>query len=94
MTAQEIGAAVFLIYFAAMNLALLLTMGADKRAAVRKRRRVSEAALFSLAVLGGSAGGLLGMLLFRHKTRKAAFIVGFPLILAVQLALAYIIIYH
>ena len=89
MTAREAGAIIF-IYLAAVNLALLVTMGADKYAAVRKRRRVSEAALFSLAVLGGSAGGLLGMLLFRHKTRKAAFAVGFPLILLVQLALAWL----
>ena len=89
MTAREAGAIIF-IYLAAVNLALLVTMGADKYAAIRKRRRVSEAALFSLAVLGGSAGGLLGMLLFHHKTRKAAFAVGFPLILLVQLALAWL----
>ena len=80
-----------LIYLAAMNLALLVTMGADKRAAIRKRRRVPEATLFALAVLGGSVGGLLGMLLFRHKTRKAAFVVGFPLILLCQLALAWLL---
>ena len=80
-----------LIYLAAVNLALLAPMGADKRAAIRKRRRVSEAALFSLAVLGGSAGGLLGMLLFRHKTRKPAFAAGFPLILLCQLALAWLL---
>ena len=91
MTVNETGAVV-LVYFAAVNLALLVTMGADKRAAVRKRRRVPEATLFALAVLGGSAGGLLGMLLFRHKTRKAAFQIGFPLILLCQLALAWLLI--
>ena len=80
-----------LIYLAAVNLALLAAMGADKRAAVRKRRRVPEATLFALAVLGGSAGGLLGMLLFRHKTRKPAFAAGFPLILLCQLALAWLL---
>ena len=83
--------AAVLVYLAAVNLALLVTMGADKRAAIRKRRRVPEATLFALAVLGGSVGGLLGMLLFRHKTRKAAFAVGFPLILLCQLALAWLL---
>ena len=88
MTAEGIRAAVF-VYLAAVNLALLAAMGADKRAAVRRRRRVSEASLFALAVLGGAAGGICGMLLFRHKTKKPAFQLGFPLILLVQLALAW-----
>ena len=45
-------------------------------------------ALLALAVIGGSVGGLLGMILFHHKTRKPAFRIGFPLILICQLLLA------
>lgn len=82
-----------LLYFAAMNLALFAVMGADKAAARAGRRRVPERTLLSLAVLGGSVGGILGMLLFRHKTRKPAFFVGYPVILALQLALAYWIVF-
>ena len=41
-----------------------------------------------LAVVGGSVGALLGMLVFRHKTLHRVFRVGVPVILAVQLLLA------
>ena len=71
-----------------VNLFLFLLMGRDKRAAVQGTRRTPETTLLALAVLGGSVGGILGMLLFRHKTRKRAFRIGFPLILLCQLVLA------
>ena len=79
---------VIVIYFAAMNILAFAAMGRDKRRAERGERRTPEATLLSLAVLGGSAGALLGMLLFRHKTKKSAFFLGVPVILAVQIALA------
>lgn len=75
----------------AVNLLLFFVMGADKAAAKARRRRVPERTLLALAVVGGSAGGILGMLAFRHKTRHAAFYLGLPAILAVQLALAYVL---
>ncbi len=71
-----------------VNLLLFLLMGKDKRAAVRGEQRTPETTLLALAVLGGSVGGILGMLLFRHKSRKPAFRIGYPLILLCQLALA------
>lgn len=70
-----------------MSLLLLALMGADKRRARRGLWRVPEARLFLLAVLGGAPGGALGMLLFRHKTRHALFVVGFPLLALLQLGL-------
>ena len=73
-----------LIYLAAVNAVLFLTMGADKRAARRGLGRVPERVLFALAVVGGSLGGLLGMIVFRHKTRKPLFALGFPLLLALH----------
>ena len=66
----------------------LLLMGRDKAAAQRGTRRTPETTLLALAVIGGSVGGLLGMVLFRHKTRKIAFRIGLPLILICQLLLA------
>ena len=75
-------------YLALMNILLFVCMGRDKAAARRGARRTPETTLLALAVIGGSLGGLLGMLLFRHKTRKIAFRIGFPLILIVQLLLA------
>ena len=48
--------------------------------------RVPEAGLLLLSALGGSAAMLLTMLLIRHKTKKAKFMVGIPLILILQIA--------
>ncbi len=73
-----------LIYLAAVNLAAFAAMGADKAKARRKKWRIPESTLLLLSLIGGSAGGLLGMLLFRHKTRHAAFFLGIPVMLVLH----------
>lgn len=77
-----------LICLVAVNVAAFAAMGIDKAKAKAGAWRVPEATLFLLAVLGGSVGGILGMQLFRHKTKHKTFTVGFPAILVCQLALA------
>ena len=62
----------------------------DKRAARRGRRRVPERVLLGLALVGGSPGLVLGMLLARHKTRKASFLAALALILVAQAGLAWL----
>ena len=62
--------------------------GADKAKAKRGAWRVPEKTLFLLPLLGGSVGALLGMLVFRHKTKHWYFVWGIPLILLAQIALA------
>ena len=75
-------------YLIAVNLILFILMARDKAAARAGGRRTPETALLALAVIGGSLGGLLAMALFRHKSRKPVFRIGFPLILICQLLLA------
>lgn len=75
------------IYLAAMNAAAFVMMGADKHRARRGRWRISEKALFAAALAGGSAGAVLGMQIFRHKTRHWYFVWGMPAILSLQLVL-------
>ena len=75
------------VWLLLMSLVLFFTMGADKRRAVKNLRRVPERRLFTLALLGGAAGGWLGMYAFRHKTKHGKFIFGFPLIALLQLGL-------
>ena len=71
-----------------VNLAAFFLMGWDKGRARRGARRVPEKTLFLAALLGGSVGAVLGMKLFRHKTRHWYFRFGLPAILFLQLALA------
>lgn len=73
------------LYLLAANLTAFILMGVDKRRARRGEWRVSEKALFLPAVLGGALGGVLGMKVFRHKTRHWYFRFGFPLLLLIQL---------
>ena len=75
------------IWLLLINLALFFTMGSDKGRAKAHKRRVPEARLFLLAVLGGALGGTLGMYVFRHKTKHWYFKLGFPLIAVLQAAL-------
>ena len=79
------------LYLLIISALTFLTFGADKRRARRDRRRVRERTLFLLAVLGGSIGALLGMYVFRHKTRHWYFCVGIPAILILQIALPILI---
>ncbi len=77
-----------LIYFGVMTLVTFIVYGADKSKAKRGAWRVPEATLLLLAFMGGSIGALLGMRIFRHKTKHVKFIILVPLALILQLALA------
>jgi len=77
-----------LIWLAAINGLAFLLCGIDKWKARRDRWRIPEKTLFLSAILGGSVGFLLGMHLFRHKTKHKSFTIGMPLILAAQIGLA------
>lgn len=75
------------IYLIIINVIAFGLYGIDKQKAIRKQWRIPEAQLLAVAAIGGSAGALLGMQFFHHKTRKWKFRIGVPLILAVQLIL-------
>jgi len=80
-------------YLALMNLAGFLSMLIDKRKARQKKWRIPENTLLLIALLGGSVGSILGMQIFRHKTKHAKFKFGLPLILIAQLAAAYLLVF-
>jgi len=68
------------------NFVVFAMYGTDKRRAKRGRRRISEKTLLLSALFMGAAGALLGMHIFRHKTRHAKFTVGVPLLLVLNIA--------
>lgn len=86
-------ALVLALYLGAASLILFALMGIDKRHARTGGRRVPERTLFLFALLGGALGGAAGMLAFRHKTKHASFMMGMPLILVLNLALAFFVLY-
>lgn len=82
------GWTVLLVWLAVINLLTFIVYGADKRRARKGKWRVPEKTLFLLPLLGGSIGALLGMRVFRHKTKHWYFAWGIPAILLAQIALA------
>ena len=68
----------------ALNLFTMLRFWQDKRRAMAGDRRVAEADLLGLALIGGSPGALLARRLFRHKTRKQPFSTWLLVIVAIQ----------
>ena len=75
------------VYLIVINAFSLLLMLADKHRAQKNLWRIQEATLLTVAAIGGSLGCLMGMRLFRHKTRKMKFYFGVPIILVLQLIL-------
>ncbi len=73
------------VYLICVSLVGFALFGADKARARKGRWRIPEKVLFGVAFLGGTPGCLVGMHLFRHKTRRWYFRWGIPLILLIQL---------
>ena len=78
---------ILLFALAAVNLLSFTLYGIDKLKAKRGAWRISEATLLLIALFGGSLGALLGMELFRHKTRHWKFKILVPVFLALHIAL-------
>lgn len=70
-----------IIYLLVINIVGFLIMYIDKKRAKYGRWRISEKTLLLIALLGGSIGTIAGMYMFRHKTQKLKFTLGFPTIL-------------
>ena len=76
-----------LLILAVVNLFAFVLYGVDKAKAKRGAWRIPEATLLLIAALGGSAGALLGMELFRHKTKHWQFKILVPLFLILHIVL-------
>jgi len=81
------GHQLIIAYLVLVNAAAFILMLADKQKARRGAWRIHEGTLLGVAAIGGSLGAVIGMHLFRHKTRHLKFRLGLPLMLAVQICL-------
>ena len=80
-----------ILYLLLINLIAFALMGVDKSRARRHKWRIPEKTLFLSALLGGSIGSIVGMQVFRHKTKHWYFAVGMPCILIAEGLLGYFI---
>lgn len=76
-----------LIYLLGVNIVTFILMGVDKRKAKKKAWRIPERTFWSLALIGGALGSMLGMNHFRHKTKHQSFVIGMPLLLLLNIGL-------
>lgn len=84
----------FIIYILSINLIGFFIMWLDKHKARKGSWRIPEKTLFIITAIGGGIGTTAGMFVFRHKTKKLNFLIGFPFItiLEIILAIYYIVI--
>lgn len=83
-----------IIYLVLANLTGFVSMGIDKQKAKKGVWRIPERTLFTIAIVGGSLGSILGMQIFRHKTKHKQFVIGMPVILVLQVCLTGLVLYR
>lgn len=71
---------IYSIYLCIVNLIAFFIFGIDKLKAKRGSYRISEKTLITICAVGGALGGLLGMMIFHHKTQKPKFVITVPLL--------------
>ena len=82
----------WLIYYLLfINIFTFCVYGIDKWKAKKHAWRIPEKTLLFLALIGGSAGAIVGMMLFRHKTRKPKFMITVPVIFVVETILLVVV---
>ena len=80
-----------ILYVVIINIVTFFLFGIDKRRAIKNKWRISEAMLLIFSLIGGCVGGILGMSIFHHKTKKMKFKILMPLILMLHICLGFTI---
>ena len=85
---MELKHILILSYLIILNIVGFVIMGIDKNKAKNREWRIKERTLFLISFIGGSAGTLIGMYFFRHKTKHIYFVIGMPLIFLLHIGVA------
>ena len=83
---------VLIVFIIIINIVSFVMMGIDKKKAEKHKWRIKESTLFLVAILGGSLGSILGMQMYRHKTKHLTFTLGMPAILILQIIILFLVI--
>lgn len=78
---------IFLVLFLLSNLISFALFHSDKKKAEKHAFRIPESNLLGFSALFGALGGILGMIICHHKTKKPKFLILMPLMAAIQIAL-------
>lgn len=81
------------IYLFLINIFGFIIMKVDKQKAINHKWRISEKLLILIAIFGGSIGILVGMRIWRHKTKHPLFYIGVPVILLIQILIDFYVVH-
>ncbi|ASW73265.1 hypothetical protein IQ37_04040 [Chryseobacterium piperi] len=76
-------------YLFLINILTLICFGYDKFLAKNYKKRISENRLLIFSFIGGTIGAFLGIVIFRHKISKKAFLLKLGIVTRVQVILIY-----
>ena len=81
---------ILLVYIAVISLVSIIVCIYDEKITKKNKveLRIPEKVLLLLSALGGSVAMFITMLIFRHKTKHVKFMLGIPIIMILQAALA------
>lgn len=85
--------AYLLIFFVVMSIIGIAMTLYDKRAAQKKKQRISERALLLEAFFGGATGMYIAMNLIRHKTKHKKFMICLPIFIILHILIIIVIIF-
>ncbi|WP_285717204.1 DUF1294 domain-containing protein [Pelosinus sp. IPA-1] len=82
---------IWLFTYVFWNIVTFFLIMLDKKRARQQYWRIRERTLFLCALFFGATGILIGMYMFRHKTRHWSFIIGIPFLLIINATCCYFI---
>ena len=80
---------IFYVSVAVMNIATFIMYGIDKKKAIDHKWRIPESTLIGMSFAFGSLGALIGMRVFRHKTKHIKFRILIPLAFVLHIIIIY-----
>ena len=81
-----------IVYVLIVSIVAVIITKKDKIAARSSNWRIKESTLLIVSALGGSVAMLATIMIIRHKTKKAKFMIGIPIIIFLQIALLVVLI--